>query len=384
MIRKSKKKEYLVVGAGLSGAVIAGVLARRGHKITIIERRGHVGGNLFDERDENGFTVQRYGPHIFHTNNERVYRFIKEYGAWDEFSLECMAHMKGKYTPSPFNFQTVDDYFDTEKAKAIKASIAARFGERKKASVLEMLESDDKTVKEYARFLFENDYRPYTAKQWGIPPEKIDASVLRRVPVLFSYERGYFDDRYQCMPKEGFTRFIEKIIRHKNIKLKLNTDASSIISIADGKLLINGRESDKTVVYTGALDELLCGKYGALPYRSLRFEYRTENVDSFQPAPVVQYPEAPLYTRITEYSKLPPQKTHGRTLIAVEYPIKHESGVTEPYYPIPTSESLSLYKKYRESVEGIPNLVVCGRLGDFKYYNMDAAILRALEICDTI
>lgn len=377
-------KEYIVVGAGLTGAVIARHLAEKGHLVTVVERRRHVGGNLYDEEDENGYLIQRYGPHIFHTNSQRVYDYVKKYADWDDYSLECMVYMRGKYTPSPFNFKTVDDYYPWEKAAAIKASLRAKFGGRASAGILEMLESDDETVREYGNFLYENDYKLYTAKQWGIPPEKIDKSVLRRVPVLFSYERGYFSDRYQCLPRGGYTKFIENILNHKNIKLLLNTEASSFISIKRGKIFICGKESSKTVIYTGAADELLDAEYGVLPYRSLRFEYRTEECDSFQPAAVVAYPEAVSYTRITEYTKLPYRKTHGKTVIAVEYPIRYKSGNGEPYYPVPTKESSELYEKYRKALKKIPNLILCGRLGDFKYYNMDAAILRALELCDAL
>ncbi len=377
-------KEYIIVGAGISGAVIARELAESGARISVIDRRSHIGGNLYDERFENGLLIQKYGPHVFHTNDEAVYTYIKKYSEWDDFFLECAVYMRGKYTPSPFNFQTLDDYFPKEKAAAIRAAIRAKYGEREQSAVVEMLASDDALIKEFATFLFENDYKPYTAKQWGLPPEKIDSSVLKRVPVLFSYKSGYFSDRYQCMPRGGFTKFIENILNHERITIRLNTEASSFLSIQDGGLLINGKKCDKTVVYTGAADELLSLKYGVLPYRSLRFEYKTEKTDSYQTHPVVAYPEAKGYTRITEYAKLPIQKTHGETVISLEYPTPYRQNETEPYYPIPTEESSALYEKYRKELEKIPNLILCGRLGDFKYYNMDASIKRALETADTL
>ena len=377
-------KEYIIVGAGITGAVIGRHLAERGHKVTIVDRRSHIAGNIYDEKDENGLIIQKYGPHIFHTNNKRVYDYITKYADWEDFFLECMVYMKGKYTPSPFNFKTIDDYYSEEKAKALKARIKAKYGDSEKTTIVEMLNSDDELIKEYADFLFESDYSLYTAKQWGISPKEIDISVLKRVPVLFSYKTGYFDDRYQCMPRGGFTKFIENVLNHENITLKLNTEAASFITIENGTLLINGKETDKTVIYTGAADELLNSKYGVLPYRSLKFEYKTENTDSYQAAPVVAYPEVDGYTRITEYSKLPVQKTNGKTVIALEYPLSYDKKTSEPYYPIPTEESRALYEKYRNALDKIPNLIICGRLGDFKYYNMDGALLRALEICDTL
>ena len=376
-------KEYIIVGAGLTGAVVARCLADAGHSVLVLERRGHIAGNLYDEYCDLGFLVQRYGPHVFHTNSERAYEFIKKYGEWDDYFLECSVYMKGKFTPSPFNFQTADDYFELGKAEAIKAALRAQYGGRERVSVTELLESSDSSVKEFADFLFDSDYKPYTAKQWGVSPSEIDASVLKRVPVLLSYETGYFTDRYQCLPRGGYTRFIKRLLSHKNIKIKLKTDALPLISIKDGSVFFRGKKPTGALVYTGAADELLATKYGALPYRSLRFKYETHACQSYQKSAVVAYPEEKDYTRITEYTKLPRQNTANGTIIAKEYPEPYSHG-SEPYYPIPTEKSAALYEKYRCELEKIPNLILCGRLADFKYYNMDAALLRALEIADGI
>lgn len=376
-------KPYIIVGAGLTGAVIARHLAEKDNDVTVIDRRPHIAGNIYDCKNEDGLLIQKYGPHTLHTNNSRVYEYIKKYGEWDDFYLECMVFMNGKFTPSPFNFQTIDDYFSKEKALEIKEHIKKRYGDAEKTTIVEMLSSDDAIIKEYAQFLYDNDYSLYTAKQWGISPKEIDVSVLKRVPVLFSYKTGYFGDKYQCMPKKGFTDFISNILNHKNITLQLNTDALKTLSIVDGRILINNERTEATVIYTGAADELLKCKYGVLPYRSLKFEYKTKPTDSYQTAPVVAYPQADGYTRITEYSKLPPQKTDGKTVIALEYPQPYTDG-TEPYYPIPTEKSQNLYEQYKAELSKIPNLILCGRLGDFKYYNMDQAIERAFEICDAL
>ena len=377
-------KEYIVVGAGITGAIVARHLAEKGCSVTVVDRRPTIAGNLYDEKNEDGILTQKYGPHIFHTNEKRVYDYVTRFSEWKDYFLECMVYMKGKYTPSPFNFKTIDDYYPEEKAQLIKEHIRKKYGDAEKATIVDMLNSDDPYVKEYADFLFESDYSLYTAKQWGISPSEIDISVLKRVPVLFSYKTGYFDDKYQCMPKDGFTAFIANILDHSNITLKLNTDALSFIEIRGNTLLIDGKPTDKTVVYTGAADELLKCIYGVLPYRSLRFEYKRENTDSYQDAPVVAYPEVDGYTRITEYTKLPYQNANGKTLIVLEYPLKYLGGETEPYYPIPTDENSALYEKYRSHLSAVSGLSLCGRLGDYKYYNMDQAILRALELCDTL
>lgn len=377
-------KEYIVVGAGITGAVIARHLAEKGHRVSVFDRRPTIAGNLYDEKDENGILVQKYGPHIFHTNSERVYEYITRFAEWEDYFLCCMVYMKGKYTPSPFNFKTIDDYYSPERAALIKEHIKDKYKDAEKTTIVEMLNSDDPYIKEYADFLFESDYSLYTAKQWGISPSEIDISVLKRVPVLFSYKTGYFDDKYQCMAKGGFTEFIKNILNHENITVTLNVDALDFIEIRHKTLLVDGKPTDKAVVYTGAADELLKRSYGVLPYRSLRFEYKTENTDSYQDAPVVAYPEVDGYTRITEYTKLPYQKTNGKTKIALEYPLQYVEGESEPYYPIPTEESSALYAKYRAHLDAVDGLILCGRLGDYKYYNMDQAILRALELCDTL
>lgn len=376
--------DVIVTGCGLTGGVIARFLAEKNKHVAIIERRDHIAGNMYDFRDDNGFTVQLYGPHTFHTTKKHLYDYICGYSGWNEFYLTCMAEINGKFTPSPFNFQTIDDFYSPEKADELKAHIRAKYGDAEKTTIVEMLDSDDPIIKEYADFLFDNDYSLYTAKQWGISPSEIDVSVLKRVPVLFSYKTGYFDDEFQYMPENGFTGFFSNIIDHENIDVFLNTDALEFLSVSDGKLLLNGDPTDKTVIYTGAADELFGCKYGVLPYRSLRFEYRTENTDSYQDAPVVAYPQAEGFTRITEYTKIPVQKTNGKTVIALEYPQPYEAGKTEPYYPILTEQSKELYEKYRAELDQIPNLYLCGRLGDFKYYNMDQALERALEICNML
>lgn len=374
--------DAIVIGCGLTGGVVARYLAEEKNKrVAIIERRSHIAGNMYDFRDENGFMVQLYGPHTFHTTKKPLYDYVCRYSDWEEYYLTCGAEINGKFTPTPFNFQTIDDFYSPEKAEELKAHIRAKYGDADKTTIVEMLNSDDPLIKEYADFLYDNDYSLYTAKQWGISPKEIDVSVLKRVPVLFSYKNGYFDDEFQVMPAKSFTEFFANIIKHDNITVFLNTDAKEFLTVKNGEVLINGQPTDKPVIYTGAADELLDCKYGVLPYRSLRFEYKTEETDSYQNAPVVAYPQAEGYTRITEYTKIPVQQTNGKTIIAVEYPQPYKAGSTEPYYPILTEQSKALYEKYCEELSAIPNLYLCGRLGDFKYYNMDQALERALEIC---
>lgn len=376
--------DALVVGCGLCGAVIARELAEAGKRVAIWERRSHIGGNMYDYIDGHGFLVQKYGPHTFHTKKKELYDYMCRYGSWREYKLTCGAVWNGTYTPTPFNFTTIDTFFPPEKAKLLKEKLLTAFAGRETATVVEALSHSDPDIRRYAEYLFQNDYAPYTAKQWGILPSEIDPGVLKRVPLRFSYDEGYFDDPYQVMSADSFTRFFENLLDHPNIKVELGVEALDHLRVRDGTLLIDGREHNLPVVYTGAIDELFGGIYGRLPYRSLRFEWKYAAKDSLQPAPVVAYPQEAGYTRITEYKKLPVQHGQG-TSYAVEYPLPYREGEKlEPYYPVLTSDSQEQYAKYKALAGHFPSLILCGRLADFKYYNMDQALERALAVSKAV
>lgn len=374
--------DYVVAGAGLSGAVSARILAEKGNKVLVLERRPFVAGNLYDERNEFGLLIQKYGPHIFHTQFDDVYDFISKYAEWTPFKLQCEVEMCGISTPSPFNFKTIDQFYSQEEASILKEALLSAYPNRETVTIVELLESTDIRIRNYAQFLFEKDYSLYTAKQWGVKPEDIDVSVLKRVPVRLDYKDMYFTDKYECMPVKGFTEFIKNILNHKNIEVSLNTDALNYIEIVHNIIEFKGINVSKDCkfIYTGAIDELFKYSFGELPYRSLRFDYKTLSVDSFQNAPVVAYPQVPGYTRITEYKKLPKQHSKGFSTIAYEYPLQYsiESG-SDPYYPIPTEDSNELYIRYKDQADKISNLILCGRLAEYKYYNMDQTIKSVLE-----
>ncbi|MCI8935268.1 MAG: UDP-galactopyranose mutase [Lachnospiraceae bacterium] len=376
-------KKYYVVGSGIVGCVIAHELAAHGAKVHIFEKRSHTGGNLFDFTDEHGIHVHLYGPHIFHTQKERVWEYVSRYCNWEDYNLVCGSVMDGICVPTSFDFESIDRFFP-EEAEVIKEHIKLVFGEQKSATVLEMLECEDGYVRKFAQYLYDKDYAPYTAKQWGISPEKVDRQIFKRVPILFSYGSKYFDDTYQAMPRSGYMELIENLLNHENITVQVNMDALDIISIKENIIYINGEPADGTVVYTGPIDELFQCQYGKLPYRSLRFEWKYEDKESFQDMPVVAYPQAEGYTRITEYKKLPYQKVRGTTY-AIEYPIPYQKGADiEPYYPVLTEESAELSHKYFGLAGQIKNLRCCGRLADFKYYNIDQAIDRALDVAEEL
>lgn len=373
--------DALIIGCGLTGAVIARHLAEQGNRVVILERRDHIGGNMYDYVDEHGFLVQKYGPHAFHTKEKSLYDYMCRFEQWQPYALTCGAVWDGKYTPTPFNFTTIDTFFEPERAQALKEKLKTAYAGRETATVVEVLEHPDPEIRAYAEYLFQNDYAPYTAKQWGISPKEIDPSVLKRVPLRFSYGEGYFDDPYQVMPVHSFTAFFENLLAHPSIEVRLNVDALKSLRVEGDSLLWDGTPLNTPVIYTGALDELFGCVYGKLPYRSLRFEWRYTEQDSLQEAPIVAYPQELGYTRITEFKKLPIQQGGGSSY-AVEYPLPYQSGVAmEPYYPVLTEESQKQYAKYTAAAAQISNLICCGRLADFKYYNMDQALKRALEVC---
>lgn len=374
-------ERVLVIGAGLSGAVIGRHLAEKGVKVNIWEKRSHIAGNMYDYEDDHGFLVQKYGPHTFHTVKKELYEYMCRYEEWQDYKLTCGAVWGGKYTPTPFNFTTIDTFYPEEKSEELKKHLLQAFKGRSTATVVEVLGNEDPLVREYAKFLFRNDYAPYTAKQWGVSPEEIDPSVLARVPLRFSYDVGYFDDPYQVMPVHSFTSFFENLLHHSNIHVELGQDALKQLEIKDNQVTVDGRPFAGLVIYTGPIDELFHLKYGKLPYRSLRFEWKYSEKESIQDAPVVAYPQEKGFTRITEYKKLPVQDKSGSSY-ALEYPLPYEEGKDmEPYYPVLTKESKEQYAKYKVLAEKVPNLICCGRLADFKYYNMDQALERALDIC---
>lgn len=376
--------DYLIVGSGFTGGMFAYLAAQDGKRSLILEKREHIAGNMYDEVDkETGILVQLYGPHTFHTTKKEIYDLVRSIGDWEPYTLRARVEIDGKLTPSPFNYRTVDDFFPFEKAQQIKRHLADTFDYEPKVTIPRLLNSEDPVIREYAEFLFEKDYKPYTAKQWGIAPEDLDISVLERVPVRLSYDDKYFDDRYQMMPVGGFTKFFEKMLSNDLIVIRKGVDALAHIRLdeASGDIYFDGEKLDVPVIFTGALDELFDHRLGVLPYRSLSFDYRVFDRPSFGETSGIAYPMAEGYTRTTEFSKLPYQDGFDRTIVAFEYPEVYGSEKGKlPYYPILTEASKALYARYLAFAGRFPGLVPCGRLADFKYYNMDDAVARAVQV----
>jgi UDP-galactopyranose mutase len=383
------KYDILIVGCGFAGGIVAYLSATKlNKKVLILEKRNHIAGNMYDEKDpETGILVHRYGPHIFFTNKEQVYNLITEVGEWQPFTVKGRVDIDGQLMPSPFNYETIDNFFTREKAGEIKEHLAKAYPGQEKTTIVSLLNSEDLIVREYGKFLFEKDYKPYTIKQWGIKPEELDVAVLERVPIRLNYIDRLLDQKYQVLPKTSFTSFFNLMLDRPNIDIQLNIDANDHLALdcTNGLVRFDGQAVGIPVVYTGALDELMHYKYGKLPYRSIDFRYETHNIESFQETSFSIYPFAQGYTRITEYTKLPFQNGNGKTLVAYEYPVAYESGNGKiPYYPVLTDESKQLYNRYLEDVKNIENFIPCGRLADFQYYNMEDAIERAIDAFNAI
>ena len=375
--------KVLVVGAGLSGATIARLLAEQGKNVTVIDRRASIGGNVYDYKDKNGILVQQYGPHIFHTKEKEVFDFLSRWTEWVPYEHRVLANIKGKLVPVPFNLTSLFKLYSPEKAENIKKILIDEVGLDKKVPILTLKQHENAEIRKFADFVYKNIFYIYTTKQWGIKPEDLGETVMNRVPVYVSYEDRYFVDDYQYMPTKGFTEMVSNILRHPNIKLKLKNDALKVIRLDEGKIYLNDREFDGTLIYTGCIEELFNYKFGKLPYRSLKFKFITKNKTSYQQAAVVNYTTSARFTRISEFTKFACEPK-DKTVIVKEYPKKFKPGKNIPYYPIPLEKNYEVYSKYREEANKYSNLLLLGRLADYKYINMDIAVLNAIKLFEKI
>ena len=374
--------KIIIVGAGLSGATLARLFADDGKDVTVVDRRSTIGGNAYDFVDKNGITVQPYGPHIFHTKEKEVFDFLSRFTEWNAYEHKVLANLKGKLVPVPFNLTSLFACYPKAKAERINKILVEEVGIDKKIPILQLKQHKNAEIREFADFVYNNIFYKYTKKQWKMKPEELGEAVMNRVPVYVSYEDRYFTDDYQFMPKKGFTEMITNMLKHPHIKLKLNTDAEKIFSFADGKIYLEGKEFDGIVIYTGRVEEIFEYKFGALPSRSLKFRFKTLNRSSFQNAAVVNYTTSHKFTRISEFTKFTCEKK-DKTVIVKEYSKKCKKSDI-PYYPVPIQENYALYSKYENEAALYKKLYLLGRLANYKYINMDVAVLNAMKMFDKI
>lgn len=379
------KYDAIVVGTGFSGSIIARKLVDKLNiNVLVIEKRKHIAGNMYDEMADNGVRVQLYGPHTFITDSEWIVEFIKQYAEWEEWAVTAQVEIDNRLFTLPFNFQFIREYYHSDKANRLIKKLQNTYPGQERVTVYELLDSNDSEIVEFGQMLCEKDYFPYSSKQWGIPMECIDRSVISRVKFALSNDDRYIQQKYQYIPVQGFTSFFSNILNSEKITVVTDEDALPHMTFDDKRKRVcfqwDKELFDCPIAFTGPIDELFNNSFGALPYRSLDIEFRHFEQEEYQSVPFVSYPQAEGYTRIVEYKKLTNQLVEGKTTISIEYPKTYIPYVNEPYYPVINDDNVLQYKKYRELAEKYENLFVCGRLGDYKYYNMDAAIERAIEV----
>jgi UDP-galactopyranose mutase len=352
--------DYLIVGAGFAGSVLAERLAAGSDKkVLICDRRPHIGGNAFDHYNEAGILVHKYGPHIFHTNSREVFEYLGRFTEWRPYQHRVRASVDGQIVPMPINLDTINRLYGLN----LTSFEVEDFFKKVAEPVRDIRTSEDVVVSKVGRELYEKFFRNYTRKQWGLDPSELDASVTSRVPTRTNRDDRYFTDTYQAMPLHGYTRMFENMLDHSNIKILLNCDY---------------REIEKEIpfrkmIYTGPVDTYFDYCYGKLPYRSLEFKHETHDLPVYQSAPVVNYPNEHLYTRVTEFKHLTGQE-HSKTSIVYEFP----KAQGDPYYPVPRKENADLYAKYKALADAKSDVHFVGRLATYKYYNMDQIVAQAL------
>ncbi len=381
--------DALVVGAGYAGAITARRLAEDGgKKVLVLERREHVAGNAYDGLDEAGILIHQYGPHIFHTNDKRVYDYLSRFTQWRDYQHTVVADIPdgtgGRMQfPVPFNLDSMETAFGPQEGRRLGEKLLAAYGPEKKVTILELRQNPDPEIAAIADYVYEHVFVHYTMKQWGQTPEEIDPNTTARVPVFLSRDPRYFQDKYQGMPLDGYTPMFEKMLDHPNITLELNTDALKRLKLEDGRILLDGEPFGGTVIYSGQADELFGFRFGPLPYRTLDFGFQTLPQDAFQTHGTVNYTVDQPYTRITEFKHLTGQELPGVTTIMKEYSRAYTGADGEiPYYTVINPENNALYAKYKAEADKFPGLRLLGRLAEYKYYNMDAIAARALTLAD--
>jgi len=377
-----KKFDCIAVGAGYAGAVFARCAADAGKNVLILERRGHIGGNAYDEYDEKGVLIHKYGPHIFHTNDKKVFDFLSRFTEWNGYMHKVVAKIGDMEIPVPFNLNSLDATFG-DRSTALTELLTEKFGEETKVPIIKLREEGDEALAEIANYVYENVFLHYTLKQWGMKPEEIDPATTARVPVFISRDDRYFQDAYQGLPTDGYTPMFERMLDHENITVELGVDARDRLTFAeDGAILFDGEPYDGHVIYSGELDELFGRINGALPYRTLDFEFENINAPVFQSHGTVNYTVDMPYTRITEFKHMTLQECESTTIVR-----EYSRAATEkdtPYYAIISPENNAMYKTYADIAAKYPNLHALGRLAEYKYYNMDAIAARAIALAERL
>jgi len=364
--------DFLIVGAGFSGSVLAERIATQlQKKVVIVEQSNGLGGLAYDCMNKYDIIVSRYGPHIFHTNDRDVWKYVNRFSNFREYKHEVLGVLDNCKVPIPFNLNSLHLIFPKRKADNLEKKLIKRYGYGKKVPILKFIEVRDESLKKLALFIYKNVYENYARKQWGKNLKSLSPEISERVPGIYiSRDNRYFQDKYQGIPIKGYTQLFKNMLDNKNIQVILNTDFKEIIN----RIYFN------YLIYTGPIDYYFNFVYGKLPYRSLRFEDKVLSQKYYQERAVVNYPNAPGFTRITEYKHFWPNQVR-KTLITFEFPEKYFWGKNKPYYPVPCKESAEIFNKYQKEADKLRGKVFfLGRLAQYRYYNMDQAIRAAIDL----
>jgi UDP-galactopyranose mutase len=354
------KFDYLIVGAGFAGCVLAERLNSIGKRVLVVDKRDHIGGNCHDYYDKSGVLVHKYGPHYFRTNFDEVKDYLSLFTDWRPCEYRIRASIDGKLYTFPINRNTINEFFEAcfSTDKEVENFISS-----KKEKIENPQNAEEQVLSMVGKDIYEAFFKNYTKKQWGIDPKELDASVTARIPVRFNDDDRYVGDKFQAMPLDGYHKLFEKML--SGIEVYLSTDFKDV--------------KDKVfydrLIYTGPIDEFFDCRYGKLPYRSLNFKFENYNKEFYQDWSQINYPNENDFTRIVEIKHVTGQKI-AKTTISKEYPVSNG----DPFYPIPAKDNFNLYKKYKKDADNLQDVYFIGRLAQYKYLNMDQVVKEALDL----
>ncbi len=357
--------DFLVVGAGFSGCVISERLAKNGKNVLLVEKRKHIGGNAYDFYNEDGILIHKYGPHIFHTKMKHVWDYLSQFTEWRFYQHRVYSYVDGRYIPFPISIETLKELYGYD----FTPREFEEYLVNQREDISEPRNFEEVLLSTIGRDLYEKFYENYTKKQWDLSPSVLDPSVTKRIPIRYNRDTRYFSDPYQGVPKYGYTKLFESLLNNERIHVMLNTDYKDVVNEVRYKFMI----------YTGPIDYFFDYEIGKLPYRSLQFEFETLEIEEFQPVGTVNYPNDYDFTRITEFKHITGQIS-PKTTIAYEYPTSDG----DPYYPVPTKPAHLLYERYKGKADSIKDIYFVGRLAEYRYYNMDQVVDRALKVAKEI
>ncbi len=376
--------KIIIVGSGFSGSIIAREIAEKlNREVLVIEKRAHIAGNMYDKVDKHGIRIHMYGPHVLVTDRWFIMKYLQRFSEFYKHPVKELSYIDGKYVRLPFNFESVQQLIGEEKSEILIKKLREKFKGEDRVPVLRLSNDLDEDISSFGNLLFDKAYKTYCAKQWDIPVDKLDKSIMDRVPMAMSYTERYMNRDFQFLPKNGYTHLFEKILCHPNITVHLNEDANNHLKLDySSKSIFYDSHQVDLLVYTGPVDELFSLKFGELPYRSLNIEYTWYDKAKVYPEEIISYPQAPGYTRRTEYRSMMEDSSHCEgSVIATEYPIAYVKGGSHaPFYPVITKQNQNIHRKYCEEAQKFGNIFLSGRLADFRYYNMDDCIIHAFEI----